>query len=99
MRIKKLQATIRVKTGMKGDLLQPEERQHRPSLAFAHPQQASAGQTAPPPSQTATEEKSAGEKHESTAAPRSADARAVADRVYDLMKDEVRVMRQRNKPW
>jgi len=68
-------------------------------MAFAQPEPAPRGETAPEPSQTATEPSEEGTERQIKASPGKADPRAVADRVYDLMKEELSLGRLRSKPW
>jgi hypothetical protein len=69
-----------------GGLRSQEVQTPRPTLNFAQPPGLPKAGGAPEPSQTATEGRDA--TAQPGPAPRMADARAVADRVYELMKQE-----------
>lgn len=73
-------------------LLHQDAHVPRPSMAFAIPSPAARAETMPEPSQTATDQQEAGKGGPQA---RGADARAVAERVYDLMRDEIRLARER----
>ena len=64
----------------------------KPAFAFALPLTGGMGGIRPVPAQTATEESGTSE---AKSAPDKADARAVADRVYDLLKQEIAAGRLR----
>ena len=99
MRIKRLVCRVSIKTGKKGPLLHGSERAAKPSMMFAlvapHPKV----ESGPDPSEMATEEREAvaGDASESKhkPSPRNADVRAVTDRVYELMKHEIALARER----
>jgi len=100
IRIRNLTCRVTVSKGRKSDTLQRGEQPARPSLAFTQPEPAPHGETGPEPSRTVTEAReTAGEKRQRKASPDKADPRAVADRVYDLMKEEISLARLRGKPW
>lgn len=99
LRVKKLIARVRVRKGRQGNLLQQSEGPARPGMAFARPTPELSAEAGSVPSQTASESHISEERQEATATPRRADARAVADRVYELMKEELRLSRLRGKPW
>ncbi len=68
---------------------QREQRAPTPALVFAIPAKTAASEGPAAPSQTATEDRGAAAKQGSGAAPGQADPRAVADRVYELMREEM----------
>jgi hypothetical protein len=68
-------------------------------MAFVEQEPAPRAETAPEPSQTATEPSEEGTGQQVKASPGKADPRAVADRVYDLMREEISLGRLRSKPW
>ncbi|HEX5322521.1 MAG TPA: DUF4157 domain-containing protein [Capsulimonadaceae bacterium] len=81
------------------DILHSDARAPKPSMTFAMPAPSPRAESMPEPSQTATQEHEAGGKGGKQATPsRGADATAVANRVYDLMREEIRLTRQRGVP-
>jgi hypothetical protein len=83
-------------TGIANRLLHQGEEAERPSMAFVLPPPRGGGAEGPEPSQTATEAGGAtasGRKMPPQA--KNVDARAVADRVYELMKQELVLARLR----
>jgi len=98
VRIKNLVCQVTVRKKRQSDTLHHGAQPGRPSMAFAQPEPAPRGETGPEPSQTATEP-SEGTGRQAKASPGKADPRAVADRVYDLMKEELSLGRLRGKPW
>jgi len=99
VRIRNLVCRVTVRKGRKTDTLHRGGQPQQPSMAFVHPAPESRAETAPEPSQTATEPSEEGTDRQRKAAPGAADVRAVTDRVYDLMKEELSLGRLRNKPW
>jgi len=98
IRIKQLRCKVTVKTASAKSPLHKDEKAPRPEMLFALPQGASAMETAPSPGETATEERDAQKQSGGTrspAEPRRADPKQVADRVYELMRDEIRLTRLR----
>jgi hypothetical protein len=85
--------------GQPSTALGQDEKHARPEMAFALPAPQPGGEGGPEPSQTATENGGGAEAGEigpkPAPAPQQADARAVADRVYELMKQEVVLARLR----
>lgn len=97
--IRNLVCRVSVRGKRKADSLHRGEQPQRPSLAFLQPQPPAQAETPPLPSQTATEQSEQGTQQLGKPSPSNADPRAVADRVYDLMKNELSVGRLRGKPW
>jgi hypothetical protein len=82
---------------LKGDadqdtLLHQDAHVPRPSMSFAMPAPAPRAESVPEPSQTASDQQ---EADRPVPQARGADAQAVAERVYDLMREEIRLSRQR----
>lgn len=82
------------------EALGQDEAQERPELIFFQPPPEPGGESGKPPSGTATETGGGGAGAGQTGpkkppAPQQADARAVADRVYELMMQEVVLARLR----
>jgi hypothetical protein len=81
------------------DLLHSEASPPKPSMTFAVPAPAPGAETTPEPSKTATHEHEAkGTGGKQAPSSRGSDATAIADRVYDLMREEIRLARQRGVP-
>jgi hypothetical protein len=98
--IRRLRCRVTVRTGGRtGTATHRSEGPHRPSMHFALPEPAPRGEsTRPEPAQTVTEHAAAQEASptpELKATVNKADPRAVADRVYELMKQEILLGRQR----
>ena len=78
------------------DLLHSEAHPPKPSMSFAMPAPAPGAESTPEPSKTATHEREAkGKGGKQGPSSRGSDANAVAERVYDLMREEIRLGRQR----
>ena len=93
-----MKCRVRVRTGGKTHVHHQDARPGRPSMAFALPAAESRAETAPEPSSTATENSTRTNLEATTEAssePRKADPRLVADRVYDIMKQEIIIARIR----
>lgn len=92
-KIRKLKSKITISAVASG---QSEARGEpaQPSLRFAQPTPASSGGEVETPSQTATEGK-VGTGYTAPISAKSADPNKVAERVYDLMKEELRIGRIR----
>jgi len=89
-RIRKLTCKIRVRSGRKASLLHKPEKAPHPVMEFAMPAVESAPPGQPAPSQTATQERGgATGEHKAKPSARRADPKAVADRVYELMRQEI----------
>ena len=95
--IRNLVCRVSVRGKRKADSLHRGEQPQRPSLTFLQPEPPVQAQ--PLPSQTATEQSEHGAQQLGKPSPSDADPRAVADRVYDLMKEELSIGRLRGKPW
>lgn len=95
IRIKQLTARVTVKTGGKHGALHKSERPVRPALHFAQPVAQTPAETSPDPSEMATEDTGSAAGAKSKPAPSRADPRQVADRVYELMSEEMRLGRLR----
>ena len=87
-----LEADDREQQNRTGGALHQASGPPRPALAFALPTARTGGESGMVPAQTATQE--SGEPA-AKAAPAQADARAVTDRVYALMKQEIVLGRER----
>ena len=98
VRIKNLICRVNVRKGTPSTTLHQEERPARPAMAFAGPFPEPPAESGPAPSQTATQSVAENGRR-SKRRPAKADARAVADRVYSLMKEEARLTKLRGKPW
>jgi hypothetical protein len=79
------------------DLLHQDEPPARPALAFSLALPPLLREGGPEPSQTTTEAGSEGAatRAQPDASPSPVDARSVADRVYDLAREEIRLARLR----
>jgi hypothetical protein len=86
--IKRLICNVTVKTGDKQSPLAKDAKAQRPDLLYAMPNGQPAGQAGPLGAETATHEKGPAAQSKE-ASPSAADPRRVAERVYDLMKQEV----------
>ena len=98
LRIRSLKCRVRVKGGSKGSALFKDEKPAKPSMEFALPN-ATAQSVDAPPLQTATEERGTGAGQQRPVSPAGADSKAVAGRVYDLMREEAMRDRLRMRPW
>lgn len=96
--IKQLNCRVVVRTGTKEQVYHQTQKPVRPALDFASPLPQPTLETQPEPSLTATEDFGNRGATE-TVSPKKADARAVADRVYELMTREATLGRLREKPW
>lgn len=94
LRIRQLSCTVRVKTAVKGGLLHQDKRPEKPSLRFVVPAPAAHGESPAPPGERLTGDQAASPLTPA-AKPREVDVRAVADRVYDLMRREIELGRER----
>jgi len=95
LRIRRLTCRVTVRTGGSGPLLHDSEDPARPSMQFALPNASVQGETTLlEPSQTATEERGTASTNPEPS-PRRADPRAVSERVYALMQQEIRLARLR----
>ncbi|MHB0937060.1 MAG: hypothetical protein ACYDCO_00630 [Armatimonadota bacterium] len=97
--IRQLVCRITVRGKRTTDSLHRGEQPQRPSMAFLQPEPPAQMETPPIPSQTATEQSEHGTEQLRKPSPSHADPRAVADRVYDFMKEELSIGRLRGKPW
>lgn len=95
LKIKQLHCRVRITTGGRQDIQQPAAHPARPSLKFAMPAAEPRSETEPEPSQTATQERGQTSTRQPDADPARVDPQLVADRVYDLMREEVRIGRLR----
>ena len=99
VRIKRLQCNVSVRVGGKEAVAHQDQKLGRPTMEFARPlPQQRSEQTLPEPSQTLSDAHAASnhaEGEKPTHAAQQADARAVADRVYVLMQQEVALARLR----
>lgn len=94
-RIKQLHCRVRVKTGGNQQAHQPAARPVQPALTFAMPQAEPRGESGPEPSQTATQQRGQTSDAQPAADPAHVDPQQVADRVYELMREEIRHGRNR----
>jgi hypothetical protein len=97
MKIKRLRCRVRVRTARKVSPQHQAAAPPRPSLLFAMPQGTKGGEEMPAPSQTAT--KGDDREHGGVGAPdaaKRADAGAVSERVYELMREELRLAQLRS---
>lgn len=92
-RIRKLKSTITISAVQPGQA-DARSAPAQPSLRFAQPAPASSGGDIETPSQTATEGK-VGTGSNAPINAKSADPGKVAERVYDLMKEDLRIGRIR----
>jgi len=97
--IRNLVCRVTVKGKRQADALQRSEQPQRPSLTFLQPEPPAQAETPPVPSQMATQQSEHGTEQGRKPSPGDADPRAVADRVYELMKEELSMGRLRGKPW
>lgn len=99
VRIRRLQCNVSLRSGGKETVTHQDQNLGRPSMEFARPMpQQRSEQTLQEPSQTFSEANASsnhaeGEKPANSAL--QADARAVADRVYVLMQQEIALARLR----
>lgn len=92
--IKRLNTTVRLKSTHRESPQHHGERPARPSMPFAMPIAAQTSESGPVPNKTATEGKGAASGRGPISA-RNVDPHKVADRVYDLMKQEIVLGRMR----
>jgi hypothetical protein len=92
--IKTLKATIRVKNSRQESSLHQPAKPARPSLEYALPVGEELAHGEPDPNKTATEGKGAASGRSPISA-KNADPKMVADRVYELMKREILLGRDR----
>lgn len=93
--IRRLRCRVTVKTGERdAPVAHHPEGPKRPSLHFALPEPAPRAEAAPPePARVVPAQEAAAPEPEQEV--RKADPRAVADRVYELMRQEIALSRQR----
>ena len=97
IRLKKLSCRVKVRTKSTEPIQHRTSPAQKPRLQFALPVGQERVETSPEPTKMATEERGLGSgEQKPKAAPRKADPRAVADRVYELMMQEMRLARQRS---
>ncbi len=99
IRIRQLNCKVSVRTKGAKPMLHSESRPERPALAYAMPMPKPQAESEPAPVQTATEERGAAAHTKPVLSPRNVDAKLVADRVYDLMRQEIAIGRQRGEPY
>lgn len=97
LRIRRLECNVTIRTGQRRDITQGPQGPENPSMAYAMPFGGLGGESSAPPGEMALGDNAAssGQSQQSTSAS-AADPRAVAERVYDLMKDEVRLEKLRS---
>jgi hypothetical protein len=94
--IARLVCNVTVKTGEKKSPLSKDAKAQRPDMHYRTAEPHKGGQSPASPSETATEDKGpAAGKSEVSAS--GADPHKVADRVYELMKQEIRLGRLRGE--
>ena len=95
LKINRLNVTIKVKGKRREMPLHKDQKAERVTLNYALPVAQQQSHTDALPADTATEGRgSASEKP--TVSAKRADPRQVADRVYELMKQEIRLAKQRH---
>src|SRR4051812_18234576 len=92
--INTLRSTVKVKKRRRESSLHQSAQPVRPSMDYAMPAAQVTGEGDAPPSQTATENSGASAGRGYTS-PKSADPRKVAERVYELMRQEAILDRMR----
>ena len=92
--IQTLKTTVKVKSKVKESPLHQPGRPERPSMNFAMPITEQVAHGEPDPNKTATIGKGAA-SHRAPVSAKNADPKKVADRVYELMKREVLLGKQR----
>ena len=96
-RIRALHCLVRVRSGTRDVALHRDERPPRPALEFAMPVAGTAAESLPLPSESASEERGPAAGKAAVSASQT-DPGQVADRVYELIKQEVRLGLQRGEP-
>ncbi len=89
MQIELLHCTITLRVTGKKPGMHRDEKYTDPAMAYALPMSASGTEGAPEPGRTATEERGAAAGQTPVSGIHHADARAVSDRVYELMREEI----------
>ena len=92
--VRRLVCNVSVKTTEKKSPLHKDAKGKRPDMLFRAASQAKSGQGPPSPSDTATEDKGPA-SGDAAVSGAGADPLRVADKVYDLMKQEIRLGRMR----
>ena len=95
LNIRRLVCTVTIQTGEKKSPLNKDAKAPRPDLQFRTPPARQPGQAGPVGADSATESKGAAAGKETVSAA-GVDPSRVADRVYEIMKAEVRLDRLRN---
>ena len=93
--IKKLNCRVTVRAGSKKSIPHQTEKAAKPAMHFAIPQPEARSEAPTEPSLTATEGNGTATGSRQKPSVKQADARAVADRVMELMKQEMRLARER----
>lgn len=95
--VRRLRCRVTVRTGRRaGPIAHHPEGPARPSMHFVLPEPTPRGEAVhPEPSQTVTEHPKAADAPAPVRDVKKADPKAVADRVYDLMKQEIIDARRR----
>ena len=94
IKIERLTCRVTVKTGSRKSIQHTQVKAAAPSMKFAHHEaQPRMDVTLPEPSQLATED--IGREAKPKPSARTADVRAITDRVYELMTQEVALARMR----
>lgn len=92
--IARMQCVVRVTTGESHPLQHGGQAPDRPSLEYAMPMAEHTAETGPVPNRTATEGRGPA-SGKSPISPSKVDPRKVTDRVYELMKQEIRMGQMR----
>ena len=95
VRIKQLNCRVTARTGSKKPIAHRNEKAAKPSMQFAMPQPQARSEAPLEPSATVTEQTGAASGGRPKPSLKQADARAVSDRVMELMKQEIRQARER----
>jgi len=98
MTIRTLRCRIRVKTRTQRSPAHADSRPEAPGQEFALPLVMAEHETAPTPGEVATED-AGPESAKKAFSPKDADPTKVADRVYDLMKQEILLGKHRRGRW
>ncbi len=93
--VRRLVCNVTVKSTAKKSPLHKDAKSKHPDLKFREAGSHQSGEGSPPPSETATEGKGPASGNAPVSAS-GADPHRVADKVYDLMKQEVRLGRMRS---
>ncbi|RYG35379.1 hypothetical protein EON81_12920 [bacterium] len=97
LNIRKLTVNVKVDKKAAESPLGREPKAARPGLLYAAPKPALAGQATALGEPEATQAAGRGDAPVASAAPGSADPVKVADRVYNLMMEELRMSRSRGR--